>query len=30
VSYSRNVADLARLAEDPELYRPKFLRVPLP
>jgi hypothetical protein len=30
VSYSRNVADLNRLLEDPHLYRPYFLRVPLP
>lgn len=30
VSYSRNVADLARLQQDPYLYRPRFLRVPLP
>jgi hypothetical protein len=30
VSYSRNVADLERLAEHPTLYRPEFLRVPLP
>jgi hypothetical protein len=30
VSYSRNVADLQRLLEDPFLYRPRFLRVPLP
>ena len=30
VSYSRNVADPARLQADPYLYRPRFLRVPLP
>ncbi len=30
VSYSRNVADLERVVEHPTLYRPKFLRVPLP
>lgn len=30
VSYSRNVADLNRLLEDPSLYRPEFLVVPLP
>jgi hypothetical protein len=30
VSYSRNTADLQRLQEHPHLYRPKFLRVPLP
>lgn len=30
VSYSRNVADLRRLRENPTLYRPRFLRVPLP
>lgn len=30
VSYSRNVADLRRLLKDPFLYRPRFLRVPLP
>lgn len=30
VSYSRNVADLERLLERPRLYRPEFLRVPLP
>jgi len=30
VSYSRNVADLQRLQKDPYLYRPEFLRVPLP
>jgi hypothetical protein len=30
VSYSRNVADLERLLEHPSLYRPEFLRVPLP
>jgi hypothetical protein len=30
VSYSRNVADLQRLLKDPYLYRPRFLRVPLP
>jgi hypothetical protein len=30
VSYSRNVADLQRLLERPGLYRPRFLRVPLP
>ena len=30
VSYSRNVADLDRLQRDPYLYRPRFLRVPLP
>jgi hypothetical protein len=30
VSYSRNVTDLARIADHPDLYRPKFLRVPLP
>ena len=30
VSYSRNVADLQRLLKNPTLYRPHFLRVPLP
>lgn len=30
VSYSRNVADLRRLLQDPTLYRPRFLQVPLP
>lgn len=30
VSYSRNVADLRRLLTQPTLYRPRFLRVPLP
>lgn len=30
VSYSRNVADLDRLWKNPRLYRPRFLRVPLP
>ena len=30
VSYSRNVADFRRLEKDPYLYRPRFLRVPLP
>ena len=30
VSYSRNVADLDKLAKDPTLYRPRFLEVPLP
>lgn len=30
VSYSRNVADLERLLEHPRIYRPEFLRVPLP
>jgi hypothetical protein len=30
VSYSRNVADLQRLLKHPSLYRPEFLRVPLP
>ena len=30
VSYSRNVADLERVVDDPDLYRPKFLRVRLP
>jgi len=30
VSYSRNVADLHRLLKDPDLYRPRFLQVPLP
>jgi hypothetical protein len=30
VSYSRNTADLRRLQRHPHLYRPKFLRVPLP
>ena len=30
VSYSRNVADLDRLLKNPRLYRPRFLRVPLP
>lgn len=30
VSYSRNVADLQRLLKDPDLYRPRFLQVPLP
>ncbi len=30
VSYSRNVTDFRRLLADPELYRPTFLRVPLP
>jgi hypothetical protein len=30
VSYSRNVTDFQRLLKDPALYRPEFLRVPLP
>lgn len=30
VSWSRNVADLEAIAEDPSLYRPEFARVPLP
>jgi hypothetical protein len=30
VSYSRNTADLNRLLKDPDLYRPRFLQVPLP
>ena len=30
VSYSRNVADLQRVLKNPTLYRPEFLRVPLP
>jgi hypothetical protein len=30
VSWSRNVADLEQIAEDPALYRPEFARVPLP
>ncbi|KQY56572.1 DUF4185 domain-containing protein [Nocardioides sp. Root140] len=30
VSWSRNIADLDRIAEDPSLYRPEFARVPLP
>ncbi len=30
VSYSRNVSDLNRLLENPHLYRPEFLQVPLP
>ncbi|MBO9523016.1 MAG: DUF4185 domain-containing protein [Nocardioidaceae bacterium] len=30
VSYSRNVTDFQRLLKDPSLYRPRFLRVPLP
>ncbi|MEH3032662.1 MAG: DUF4185 domain-containing protein [Aeromicrobium erythreum] len=30
VSYSQNTTDLGRLASDPFLYRPRFLRVPLP
>ncbi|MGO4256068.1 DUF4185 domain-containing protein [Marmoricola sp. RAF53] len=30
VSYSRNVSDLTRLLENPHLYRPEFLQVPLP
>jgi hypothetical protein len=30
VSFSRNTADLQRLQEHPHLYRPRFLRVPLP
>jgi hypothetical protein len=30
VSYSRNAADLERLRDHPSLYRPRFLRVPLP
>ena len=30
VSYSRNTSDLERLLEDPGLYRPRFLQVPLP
>lgn len=30
VSYSQNVTDLGRLGNDPFLYRPRFLRVPLP
>ncbi|UDY24024.1 DUF4185 domain-containing protein [Nocardioides sp. Kera G14] len=30
VSYSRNNTDVGKVAEDPFLYRPHFLRVPLP
>jgi hypothetical protein len=30
VSYSRNRADLSEICADPTLYRPHFLRVPLP
>lgn len=30
VSYSRNSPDVAKVEEDPFLYRPRFLRVPLP
>ena len=30
VSYSQNVTDVGRLGDDPFLYRPRFLRVPLP
>jgi len=30
VSYSRNVADFHQLEKDPYVYRPHFLRVPLP
>jgi hypothetical protein len=30
VSYSQNTTDLGQLQEDPTLYRPRFLRVPLP
>lgn len=30
VSWSRNVADLEKVAEDPTLYRPEFARVELP
>jgi hypothetical protein len=30
VSYSRNSTDLGEVLEDPLLYRPRFIRVPLP
>ena len=30
VSYSRNDTDLQKVEQDPFLYRPHFLRVPLP
>ncbi|RBY90740.1 DUF4185 domain-containing protein [Blastococcus sp. TF02A-26] len=30
VSYSRNNTDLGTVLDDPRLYRPRFLRVPLP
>lgn len=30
VSYSRNNTDLGVVLDDPQLYRPRFLRVPLP
>jgi hypothetical protein len=30
VSYSRNNTDLGVVLDDPRLYRPRFLRVPLP
>lgn len=30
VSYSRNSTDVGRVLDDPLLYRPRFLRVPLP
>jgi hypothetical protein len=30
VSYSRNQADLGQVLQDPLLYRPRFLRLPLP
>ena len=30
VSYSRNVTNIARIGDDPDLYRPRFLEIPLP
>lgn len=30
VSYSRNSSDLGAVLDDPFLYRPKFIRVPVP
>ena len=30
VSYSQNDTDLAKVGKNPFLYRPRFLRVPLP
>ena len=30
VSYSRNQTDFDAVKKDPSLYRPRFLRVPLP
>jgi hypothetical protein len=30
ISYSRNQVDVGRVFRDPQLYRPRFLRVRLP